>query len=183
MWRIEKMDLAPLRKSHYGDFYTGDSYIVLHTSAAPSYNIHSWIGIGLRFSADTSKQTLAYCTIKFPSFVCLYSLLFYSHSLFFFFTVTCYSTGAETSQDEKGCVAIFMTQLDDYLNGQPLQFTEWQNQESDTFMGYFKCGIKYKVKHDIFTYVVFMVNHLKHIFIEQREINSCVCTRLQMKPM
>ncbi|XP_037626684.1 scinderin like a [Sebastes umbrosus] len=95
VWRIEKMDLAPLRKSHYGDFYTGDSYIVLHTSAAPSYNIHSWIG-------------------------------------------------AETSQDEKGGVAIFMTQLDDYLNGQPLQFTEWQNQESDTFMGYFKSGIRYK---------------------------------------
>lgn len=38
-----------------------------------------------------------------------------------------------------------MTQLDDFLGGAPRQFTEFQNNESTTFMGYFKPGIKYKV--------------------------------------
>uniref|UniRef100_A0A8D0A7J5 Scinderin like a n=1 Tax=Sander lucioperca TaxID=283035 RepID=A0A8D0A7J5_SANLU len=95
VWRIEKMDLAPVPTELHGDFFTGDSYIVLHTTSAPSYNIHSWIG-------------------------------------------------EKASQDEKGAAAIFMMQLDDFLHGAPRQFTEFQNQESVTFMGYFKSGIKYK---------------------------------------
>jgi len=33
IWRIEKMELAPVQKAHYGSFFTGDSYIVLHTIA------------------------------------------------------------------------------------------------------------------------------------------------------
>lgn len=44
IWRVEKMDLAPVPSKLYGDFYTGDAYIVLHTTPAPSYNVHSWIG-------------------------------------------------------------------------------------------------------------------------------------------
>lgn len=39
-----------------------------------------------------------------------------------------------------------MTQLDDALGGAPIQFIESQNQESVRFLGYFKPGIKYKVK-------------------------------------
>ncbi|XP_041790753.1 scinderin like a [Chelmon rostratus] len=95
VWRVEKMELAEVPQELYGDFFTGDSYILLYTTSAPSYNIHSWIG-------------------------------------------------DETSQDEKGSVAIFMTQLDDFLGGKPVQFTEFQNNESVTFLGYFKKGIKYK---------------------------------------
>ncbi|XP_070817523.1 scinderin like a [Chaetodon trifascialis] len=52
--------------------------------------------------------------------------------------------GSDSSQDEKGCAAIFMTQMDEYLGGQPVQFTEYQNEESVTFQGYFKKGIIYK---------------------------------------
>ncbi|XP_040895476.1 scinderin like a [Toxotes jaculatrix] len=95
VWRVEKMDLKPVPTELHGDFFTGDSYIVLYTTSAPSYNVHSWIG-------------------------------------------------NEASQDERGAAAIFMTQLDDFLHGAPRQFTEFQNQESVTFLGYFKSGIKYK---------------------------------------
>uniref|UniRef100_A0AAQ4R980 Scinderin like a n=2 Tax=Gasterosteus aculeatus aculeatus TaxID=481459 RepID=A0AAQ4R980_GASAC len=95
VWRIEKMDLAPVPPELHGDFFTGDSYIVLNTTRAPSYNIHSWFG-------------------------------------------------EEASQDEKGCAAIFMTQLDTHMKGAPIQFSEYQNNESLTFLGYFKSGIKYK---------------------------------------
>nr|XP_046247771.1 scinderin like a [Scatophagus argus] len=97
VWRVEKMDLVPVPTEVHGDFYTGDSYILLNTisTSPPSYNIHTWIG-------------------------------------------------NEASQDERGSAAIFMTQLDDFLNGAPRQFSEFQGQESVTFQGYFKTGIKYK---------------------------------------
>ncbi|XP_054458260.1 scinderin like a [Anoplopoma fimbria] len=95
VWRIEKMDLAPVPSNLHGDFYVGDSYIVLNTTSAPSYNVHSWFG-------------------------------------------------EESSQDERGCAAIFMTQLDAFLGGAPIQFTEFQNEESLTFLSYFKSGMKYK---------------------------------------
>uniref|UniRef100_A0A7N6BWP7 Macrophage-capping protein n=2 Tax=Anabas testudineus TaxID=64144 RepID=A0A7N6BWP7_ANATE len=95
VWRIEKMDLKPVPAQLHGNFFIGDAYIVLYTTPAPSYNVHSWIG-------------------------------------------------DEASQDERGAAAIFMTQLDDFMHGAPRQFTEFQNQESVTFLGYFKSGIKYK---------------------------------------
>ncbi|KAK3513395.1 hypothetical protein QTP70_014221 [Hemibagrus guttatus] len=95
IWRIENMDLKPVPKNLYGNFYTGDAYLLLYTTTAPSYYIHMWLG-------------------------------------------------GECSQDESGAAAIFATQLDDYLGGGPVQFREVQNNESITFLGYFKSGIKYQ---------------------------------------
>ncbi|XP_031430413.1 scinderin like a [Clupea harengus] len=95
VWRVEKMDLTPVPKQLYGNFYTGDAYILLYTTSAPSYYIHMWLG-------------------------------------------------NECSQDESGAAAIFATQLDDFLGGGPVQFREVQNNESLSFLGYFKSGIKYK---------------------------------------
>ncbi len=44
VWRIESMDLKPVPKALYGSFYTGDAYLLLFTTSAPSYNIHMWLG-------------------------------------------------------------------------------------------------------------------------------------------
>ncbi|KAF6730771.1 Gelsolin [Oryzias melastigma] len=95
VWRIENMDLKPVPKALYGNFYSGDAYVLLFTTPAPSYNIHMWLG-------------------------------------------------DECSQDESGAAAIFAMQMDDYLGGGPVQFREVQNHESNTFLGYFKSGIKYQ---------------------------------------
>ncbi|KAM8850852.1 scinderin like b isoform 2-T3 [Spinachia spinachia] len=95
VWRIENLDLKPVPKALHGSFYTGDAYLLLFTTSAPSYNIHMWLG-------------------------------------------------DECSQDESGAVAIFATQLDDFLGGGPVQYRELQNSESNTFLGYFKSGIKYQ---------------------------------------
>ncbi|XP_028284351.1 scinderin like b [Parambassis ranga] len=95
VWRIESLDLKPVPKNLHGCFYTGDAYLLLFTTSAPSYSIHMWLG-------------------------------------------------DECSQDESGAAAIFATQLDDFLGGSPVQFREVQNNESNTFLGYFKSGIKYQ---------------------------------------
>ncbi|XP_041659339.1 scinderin like b [Cheilinus undulatus] len=95
VWRIESMDLKPVPKALFGCFYTGDAYLLLYTTKAPSYNIHMWLG-------------------------------------------------EECSQDESGAAAIFALQLDDFLGGVPVQFREVQNYESNTFLGYFKSGVKYQ---------------------------------------
>ncbi|XP_076001281.1 scinderin like b isoform X2 [Genypterus blacodes] len=95
VWRIENLDLKPVPKSLYGNFYIGDAYLLLHTTTAPSYNIHMWLG-------------------------------------------------DECSQDESGAAAIFAMQLDDFLGGGPVQFRELQNNESGTFLGYFKSVINYQ---------------------------------------
>lgn len=44
VWRIENLDIKPVPKNLYGSFYTGDAYLLLFTTPAPSYNIHMWLG-------------------------------------------------------------------------------------------------------------------------------------------
>ncbi|XP_060762497.1 scinderin like b [Neoarius graeffei] len=44
IWRIESMDLKPVPKNLYGNFFTGDAYLLLYTTSAPSYYIHMWLG-------------------------------------------------------------------------------------------------------------------------------------------
>ncbi|MBN3284555.1 GELS protein, partial [Polyodon spathula] len=44
IWRIENMDLKPVPKNLYGNFFTGDAYLLLHTTQAPSYKLHMWFG-------------------------------------------------------------------------------------------------------------------------------------------
>ncbi|KAJ6795206.1 villin-2 [Iris pallida] len=50
IWRIENFQPVPLPKTDYGKFYTGDSYIVLQTTAGKGgaylFDIHFWLGKG-----------------------------------------------------------------------------------------------------------------------------------------
>lgn len=51
--------------------------------------------------------------------------------------------------DESAAAAIFAVQMDDYLGGTPVQYREVQGHESETFVGYFKSGLKYMVSRTI----------------------------------
>lgn len=45
VWRIEKMDLVLVAAALHGQFYRGDCYVVMYTTAAPKqYNVHAWMG-------------------------------------------------------------------------------------------------------------------------------------------
>ncbi|XP_071754784.2 advillin isoform X1 [Centroberyx gerrardi] len=55
-----------------------------------------------------------------------------------------YWIGNSSSQDEQGAAAIFVTQLDEYLGGSPVQHREVQGSESSRFRSYFKNGLIYK---------------------------------------
>ncbi|XP_044191304.1 gelsolin-like [Thunnus albacares] len=98
VWRVENLELVPVPQSLYGGFYSGDAYLVLHTTATRGghlqYDLHYW-------------------------------------------------QGSECSQDESGAAAIFAVQMDDFLQGAPVQYREVQGHESSTFTGYFKTGLKY----------------------------------------
>ncbi|XP_067433885.1 villin-1 isoform X2 [Thunnus thynnus] len=55
-----------------------------------------------------------------------------------------YWIGNTSSQDEQGAAAIYVTQLDEYLGGRPVQHREVQGNESPRFRSYFKNGLIYK---------------------------------------
>ena len=50
IWRIEKFKVVAWPKEQYGEFYDGDSYIILHTykpdpdSETLAHNVHFWLG-------------------------------------------------------------------------------------------------------------------------------------------
>ncbi|XP_047238229.1 gelsolin-like isoform X4 [Girardinichthys multiradiatus] len=98
VWRVENMDLVPVPESLYGQFYTGDAYVVLNSTSNRrgdlQYDLHYW-------------------------------------------------QGSECSQDESGAAAILAVQMDDFLQGAPVQYREVQGHESSTFSGYFKTGLTY----------------------------------------
>ncbi|KAM4578551.1 gelsolin-like [Fundulus diaphanus] len=54
-----------------------------------------------------------------------------------------YWQGSECSLDESGAAAILAVQMDDFLQGAPVQYREVQGHESSTFSGYFKTGLTY----------------------------------------
>jgi len=65
IWRIEKFQVKHWPKERYGEFYSGDSYIILHTmvndEGKKSYDVFFWLG------AETSQDeagSAAYKTVE-----------------------------------------------------------------------------------------------------------------------
>jgi gelsolin len=67
IWRIEKFNVVPIPTDTYGTFYSGDSYIVLHTykkkpdAPALSWDVHFWLG---KFTTQDEAGTAAYKTVE-----------------------------------------------------------------------------------------------------------------------
>jgi gelsolin len=72
IWRIEKFQVKLWPKEQYGQFYSGDSYILLHTykktpeASAYSWDVHFWLG---KFTTQDEAGTAAYKTVELDDFL------------------------------------------------------------------------------------------------------------------
>jgi len=67
IWRIEKFQVKHWPKEQFGQFYSGDSYILLNTykkkpdSPALAWDVHFWLG---KFTTQDEAGTAAYKTVE-----------------------------------------------------------------------------------------------------------------------
>ncbi|XP_060079431.1 severin-like isoform X2 [Ylistrum balloti] len=71
VWRINKFEVEAVEEEDYGEFYTGDSYIVLNTYTKDDsdellYDVHFWIG---ESSTQDEYGTAAYKTVELDTFL------------------------------------------------------------------------------------------------------------------
>jgi len=69
VWRIEKFKIVEWPKERYGQFYSGDSYIVLHTYKKDDkvlYNVHFWLG---EHTTLDEAGTAAYKTVELDDYL------------------------------------------------------------------------------------------------------------------
>jgi len=71
IWRIVKFQVTDWEKEQYGDFFNGDSYIILNTYKEPEndelkYDVHFWIG---KYSTQDEYGTAAYKTVELDTFL------------------------------------------------------------------------------------------------------------------
>mmetsp|Transcript_8556 Transcript_8556/g.25750 ORF Transcript_8556/g.25750 Transcript_8556/m.25750 type:complete len:381 (+) Transcript_8556:132-1274(+) len=66
IWRVENFKIVPWPKEEYGNFFSGDSYIILKTSKDPSsgkllWDIHFWLG---ESTSQDEAGVAAYKTVE-----------------------------------------------------------------------------------------------------------------------
>ena len=71
IWRINKFKVEHWPKDQYGEFFNGDSYIILNTYKEPEgdelkYDVHFWIGT---YSTQDEYGTAAYKTVELDTFL------------------------------------------------------------------------------------------------------------------
>jgi len=71
IWRIVKFKVTHWEKEQYGQFFNGDSYIILNTykdkeSDELKYDVHFWIG---KYSTQDEYGTAAYKTVELDTFL------------------------------------------------------------------------------------------------------------------
>ncbi|XP_075070146.1 scinderin-like [Mixophyes fleayi] len=69
IWRIEKLDLAPVPEELYGNFYVGDAYLVLHTIVKNNvkyYDLHYWLG---KECSQDESTSAAIFTVQLDDFL------------------------------------------------------------------------------------------------------------------
>ncbi|XP_054773805.2 gelsolin-like protein 2 [Lytechinus pictus] len=71
IWRIVKFKVEHWNKEDYGDFFDGDSYIILNTfkeedSEELNYDVHFWIG---KHSTQDEYGTAAYKTVELDTYL------------------------------------------------------------------------------------------------------------------
>ncbi|TLD34075.1 hypothetical protein PspLS_00213 [Pyricularia sp. CBS 133598] len=110
VWRIERFEVVPWPRDRYGQFYDGDSYIVLHSWKVGNDNQD---GQQQQQAADSEQEKNKL-----------------GHEIFFWL-------GRYTTQDEAGTAAYKTVELDEFLRGRATQHRELQKCMSDEFVALF----------------------------------------------
>ncbi|GAN11125.1 gelsolin-like protein 2-like isoform X3 [Mucor ambiguus] len=76
IWRVQSFNLTTVPKSQYGQFYQGDSYIVLKSTKKENtdgliHNIHFWLGLE---TTQDEAGTAAYKTVELDDFLDTYAV-------------------------------------------------------------------------------------------------------------
>jgi len=71
IWRIVKFEVKDWDKEQYGEFYSGDSYIILNTykpegTEQVKYDLHFWIG---KYSTQDEYGAAAYKTVELDTYL------------------------------------------------------------------------------------------------------------------
>jgi len=69
VWRVEKFQIKEWPHDKYGQFYDGDSYIVLHTYKKEDkilYDVHFWLGT---YTSQDEAGTAAYKTVELDDYL------------------------------------------------------------------------------------------------------------------
>lgn len=112
VWRIERFEVVPWPEDRHGQFYDGDSYIVLN----------SWkLGKEEQAAQEQQQQQDGEEQQQQNKL---------GHEIFFWL-------GKYTSQDEAGTAAYKTVELDEFLRGHAIQHRELQKCMSDEFVALF----------------------------------------------
>jgi gelsolin len=131
MWRIEKFKVKSWPRSSYGNFYEGDSYLILHTYMVKSEGTEKLCWGAPCAGVDVCSRKAQICTsgwarrcdnngVRAP--------------------ITRIHVCAQTSQDEMGTAAYKTVELDTLLDDGPVQMREVQGFESEAFCTLFSGG-------------------------------------------
>ncbi|KAI5290788.1 hypothetical protein KEM54_000447 [Ascosphaera aggregata] len=111
VWRIEQFEVVPWPKEIYGEFYEGDSYIILHSYAIEEKGEkEQTTGEGEEGEEEEVMKL--------------------GHEIFFWL-------GKDTTQDEAGTAAYKTVELDEFLHGAVTQHREVQESPSAEFVSLF----------------------------------------------
>lgn len=71
VWRIENFQVVAQPKEQFGEFFSGDSYIILHSYKVPDveklkHNVHFWLGLE---TTQDEAGTAAYKTVELDDFL------------------------------------------------------------------------------------------------------------------
>ncbi|PWA18021.1 hypothetical protein CCH79_00004157, partial [Gambusia affinis] len=120
IWTINKMRMAPVPTKAFGNFFEGDCYIILNVTCTNVNHLPKRL-----YQLPTTNQIIKNKGV--------------GESIDIHYWI-----GKSSSQDEQGSAALYVTQLDEYLGGSPVQYREVQGSESPKFRSYFKSGLIYK---------------------------------------
>lgn len=145
IWRIEDFEPQPVPAEMYGQFYGGDSYIVLYTylvNGKENYIIYFWLGqessqVGVgqgrgRWEGGTREERMRGEDPSWSCNICIQTVFMCLRWL------AALPLPLPLPQDERAAAAMHTVALDDKYGGAPVQVRVVQYKEPEHFLQIFR---------------------------------------------